>query len=567
MKIRAILLCGAVLFMLSSCGSTEEPMAEPAESSPVTVSFSISADRVMASRASGTADAFPSRAFMYVVDLTSSEVLTKAKDGKLKDNDFHFSIELDRNHKYDIAFWADAGGYVIDEEEGLAKITYKPSLPCDDKSLVAYTERVESFAPTGEPCQVELVHAVAKLIIKENAGLEANDKVEVSFTGKNYSFSAIDGEYTVTPDADGNTDRQIVLTHTAQAGSDSGELITAYMLAPNEKCRGKSSGPAMMVDDFLISYTPAGDSKSSRKISLVTFKSNYRTVIAGSLVSLSKVSQDFTVSIDESWNDMDSPGIDDSNDVPAPDDPVTPSVPEIALEAGGTLTEAMLTAAIGSGSALKISGPMADADFGVLRTYLSANGTGGNKGLSLDLTSAQFSEMPRYAFSNGDYFGKVNPNPVSGLCEIDLPEGMTDIPECAFADCTSLERVGLPSTVIRMWGAAFYRTALKRLDAPSLTTIYENVFESCHQLTDVTVGNLVEICMGSFRDCVSLRTFDMTRCTKVPAQTSHNIFGNNNDRTPDLTIYVSSGDILNTLSADPKWNITQPKWAIGTPSN
>ncbi|MDE6062384.1 MAG: leucine-rich repeat domain-containing protein, partial [Duncaniella sp.] len=207
---------------------------------------------------------------------------------------------------------------------------------------------------------------------------------------------------------------------------------------------------------------------------------------------------------------------------------------------------------------------MNDKDFDVLRAYLSADGTGKHKRLSLDLSNGEFTTMPKFVFSNGDFYGNDNPNPVIGLKEIDLPEGLTEIPEGAFSDCFNLERVGLSSTVAKMWGIAFYRTALKRLDGQSVTTIYENVFEACHELTCVVVGNLAEIRMAAFRDCIKLETFDMTRCTKVPAA-SHNIFGNNNTETPQLTIYVGSADILNTLSNDAKWNITNPKWAIGSP--
>lgn len=565
MKFKAISLSGAVLLVLSSCAGTDGSMSEPVENSPLKVIFDVAPDRELTSRSGETAEPVPTRALMYVVDLTTSTVLAKAQPGKESDGNFQFSIELDRNHKYDIAFWADCEGYVIDDEKGLAQITYKPSLS-ENVSLIAYTMRETGFIPTDNPKEIVLQHAVAKLIIRENSGININDEVGVSFTRKNYTFSAIDGAYIIPSDADSQPEEKVVFTHKAIKATDVGDLITTYMLAPNDECREKSSGPAMMVNDFKVSYTPAGGSSAHREISNVSFKSNYRTVINGNLVNLSKLTQTFTVSIDNEWKDMDSPDIGDGGNTPGVDDPVTPTVPEIVLHAAGTLTETMLIDAISDGNALKVSGPMNDKDFGVLRAYLSADGTGKDKRLALDLTNAEFTTMPKFVFSNGDYYGKENPNAVVGLREIDLPEGLVEIPEGAFSDCNNLERIGLPSTLTTVWPIGFYRTALKRLDGLSVTTIYENAFESCHQLTYVTVGNLAEIRMAAFRDCVNLKTFDMTRCTKVPAA-SHNIFGNNVDRTPELTIYVGSADILNALSNDTKWNITEPKWVVGSPSN
>ena len=563
MRLKTISLSGAVLLMVSSCAATDGSMSEPVESSPLTVTFDVSPDRTLSSRAGNEeSDPVPTRALMYVFDKTTSEIVTTAKAGDAIEGGFQFSIELDRNHRYDIAFWADCEGYVIDADKGLDKITYINPQSAD-VPLVAYTNRESDFAPRDAPYPIKLTHAVAKLVIRENSGLNVDDEVGVSFTRKNYSYSAIEGAYTIVP---GTSEEKVVFTHKSDGSSGKADLITTYMLAPNDKQKEKSmGGPAMMVDDFRVSYTPNGGESSHREISNVAFKSNYRTVIQGNLVDISKLTQTFTVSIDDTWLDMDAPNIDEGTDPGSdPDNPAVPAVPEIVLTAPGTLTEAMVVDAVGTGNALKIAGPMNDKDFGVLRAYLSADGTGKDKRLSLDLSNGEFTTMPKFVFSNGDFYGKDNPNPVIGLKEIDLPEGLTEIPEGAFSDCFNLERVGLSSTVAKMWGIAFYRTALKRLDGQSVTTIYENVFESCHELTCVVVGNLAEIRMAAFRDCIKLETFDMTRCTKVPAA-SHNIFGNNNTETPQLTIYVGSADILNTLSNDAKWNITKPKWAIGSP--
>ncbi|WP_300877687.1 hypothetical protein, partial [uncultured Duncaniella sp.] len=69
-----------------------------------------------------------------------------AQQSALENGLFQFSIELDRNHKYTVAFWADAGDYNIDSAEGLKNIRYTNSSTQAPK--IAYTAKLENFTPT-----------------------------------------------------------------------------------------------------------------------------------------------------------------------------------------------------------------------------------------------------------------------------------------------------------------------------------------------------------------------------------------------------------------------------------
>ncbi|MDE6187492.1 MAG: leucine-rich repeat domain-containing protein, partial [Duncaniella sp.] len=163
-------------------------------------------------------------------------------------------------------------------------------------------------------------------------------------------------------------------------------------------------------------------------------------------------------------------------------------------------------------------------------------------------------------------YGKENPNPVSGLKEIILPEGLTKIPEGAFVDCINLTDVTIPSTVTELGEMAFYRSGITRLDAKSVTIVGANACEECRSLQSVVLGDLSRIYSFPFQKCDSLTTFDLTRCTSVP-QSQNTVFGH--VEMPNLTIYVASQTMMEKLQ-EPKngikvWTSCNPKWAIGPP--
>lgn len=556
MTIKQILPIVCMALIGASC--SEEVTS--VNSSPVQMTFNVSVDETI-SRA-GSNENLPTRAFMYVCD-NNGTVLASAAKGTKENDSFKFSIELDRSASYTVAFWADKGGYTIDATAGLKKIGYE-----DASNLypsVGFADCLKNFSPTGTTLNVELKHAVGQIVIHETETLTTGDKVKISFTRNNYTYSAADQTYTLT-----DTDTPAEFEFTATEKVNNGDIISAYMLAPNNEQKA-GSAPSMLIRDFKLTYTHTGESKAyERAISYVPVKSNSRTVISGSMEKLAKVNQSFSISFDTSWDDDITPS--DSDETPSTpptdeDNDDTSDAPVINLSSAGSLTESMLTNAIGAGNSLKITGAMSDNDFKTLCKYLSKSGVGGSKSLSLDLSGAGFTTMPKYAFLNNtlDIYGKNNSNPVSGLSKIILPEGLSAIPDGAFADCVNLSQITIPTTVTTIGEMSFYRSGLTTLNATSVTTVGGNACEGCGSLTTVTLGNLTVISNNSFKGCTLLTTFDITRCTSVPTD-GNVVFGGKDDPIKNLTIYVANESIRASLSANQNWITQNPTFVVGAPS-
>lgn len=78
----------------------------------------------------------------------------------------------------------------------------------------------------------------------------------------------------------------------------------------------------------------------------------------------------------------------------------------------------------------------------------------------------------------------------------DVPEGVTEIAECAFMDCQSLSAISLPSTLTKIGNSAFKRCeSLQAITIPdSVTEIGQAAFWMCHSLTEVVLSrSLCEI--------------------------------------------------------------------------
>lgn len=550
MRIKTPLATELLAFIITSCNQ-QEVMPEP---SPIGLTFNVAADPI--SRATtNVADQDPIRAFMYVSDITTGKVVTLAQQSALENGLFQFSIELDRNHKYTVAFWADAGDYNIDSAEGLKNIRYTNSSTQAPK--IAYTAKLENFTPTESVRSVTLQHAVGKLVVRETSNLNTGDKVTVSFTRTNYRYSAVEDRYT-----DDNSTTPISHTLTVDNSTNTGDIITLYMLAPNTP-----NEPVMIVNDFKLSYLPVNESTShSKSISLVPFQANHRTLIAGNFMSLAKVNQAFSVGLDTNWNSLTPEGDENKSENGTEQDPTPGTNPEITLTNTQRLTEAMLNETVGSGNALKINGPMKDADFDVLREWLST-GQGASKRLALDLGSASFTSMPESAFSTDglDIFEETAVNPTTGLASIVLPSGLTAISAGAFLDCVNLHTVTIPSTVTTIEELAFYRSGITKLDAPSVTVVNGDACGECENLTTVVLGNITKIATNAFRKSQNITTMDLTRCTAMPTG-NYAPFGNQAYAPTNMTVYVATATIMEAFKNNPMWNIYDFNWVVGTPS-
>ena len=99
-----------------------------------------------------------------------------------------------------------------------------------------------------------------------------------------------------------------------------------------------------------------------------------------------------------------------------------------------------------------------------------------------------------------------------GITAVYLLDGILSIDSEAFADCTSLEIVDIPSTVVEIGEGAFKNcTALKEVNLPeALRRIDKDAFAGCTSLEKVTCGDkLVYIGEGAFSGCTMLNEVDL----------------------------------------------------------
>ncbi|MDD6490219.1 MAG: leucine-rich repeat domain-containing protein [Clostridia bacterium] len=87
-----------------------------------------------------------------------------------------------------------------------------------------------------------------------------------------------------------------------------------------------------------------------------------------------------------------------------------------------------------------------------------------------------------------------------------IPDGITEISENAFADCTHLVSVDFPPTLKKIGDGAFYSCVkLKTADLSNVSILGAYAFSGCLSLCSVTLGNNIGyLPNGIFSDCTML---------------------------------------------------------------
>lgn len=497
-------------FLLVSCSNDAEMLPGSETGS---ISFDVSIDTALGSRAGESGDEVPSRCLLEVYEGTTDNKVGEQQSVN-GSSSFTFTVpNLEKGKKYTFVFWADGGESTFDTSS-LTAITSKTD------NHIAFSGKVMSEPGVGN-VSVILGHAVAKLSVVHNdaeMNLSSGDIVSAKFTRQKYSFNAVTGAYTRT------TSVQESFTETITADKTNGEIVSRYMLAPNDEMK-ENSNPSMMVTDFRLAYRgTSAVAEYEKSIPNVTFKANHRTVITGNIKNLSLDSQSFSITLNTGWGTIapengggtepDKPVVPDNPD--NPDTPVIPGSPTITLSEAGTLTNDAIANALGTGKDLAIRGPMNDADFGTIKTYLTDNPS---KEINLDLSGAE----------------------------------VTEIPEDAFNSCSNLTDITLSSSIETIGVYAFYRTGITEVTAIGAKTVEEGAFRECANLTKATLGDLKSADNSVFFGCPAMTELDLSRCTSAIGYT-----GSFFTSQQTITIYVSSGLIgeFKTKWANSSYNIT-----------
>ena len=96
------------------------------------------------------------------------------------------------------------------------------------------------------------------------------------------------------------------------------------------------------------------------------------------------------------------------------------------------------------------------------------------------------------------------------LEEVDLPSGITVIPDYAFEGCVSLRSIELPKTLVQIRLEAFSGSGLESLSAPSsLKEIWSYAFKDCLSLAEVDLNEVTSLGDMAFENCALLSSVSL----------------------------------------------------------
>ena len=98
----------------------------------------------------------------------------------------------------------------------------------------------------------------------------------------------------------------------------------------------------------------------------------------------------------------------------------------------------------------------------------------------------------------------------ASLEEVDLPSGITVIPDYAFEGCASLRSIELPKTLVQIRLEAFSGSGLESLSAPSsLKEIWSYAFKDCLSLAEVDLKQVTSLGDMAFENCALLSSVSL----------------------------------------------------------
>ncbi len=108
------------------------------------------------------------------------------------------------------------------------------------------------------------------------------------------------------------------------------------------------------------------------------------------------------------------------------------------------------------------------------------------------------------------YLGYAMCSGCTNLKKVQLPAGLTVIPDNAFENCSSLTAINFPDTLVQIRADAFGGTALTEFTAPdSLESIWHYAFKDCKNLGKVDLKNVRSLNEGVFQNCTALQSIKL----------------------------------------------------------
>ena len=219
----------------------------------------------------------------------------------------------------------------------------------------------------------------------------------------------------------------------------------------------------------------------------------------------------------------------------------------INLEKAGTLPDRIGSSKKYKITNLKIIGEINGTDLRMIRDMAgsSSNGNSTDGKLSvLDLSKAKIVEGGdcyhiNYYTSN-DVIGSYAFDGCSGLTNLTLPAGITEIGDYAFQHCSGLTSLTLPAGITKIGDYAFQHcSGLTSLNLPAgITRIDDYAFSGCSGLTSLNLpAGITSIGDEAFQNCSGLTSI-YVYAEKVP-KIGSNVFGEVDAKK--CTLYVPMG--------------------------
>lgn len=140
------------------------------------------------------------------------------------------------------------------------------------------------------------------------------------------------------------------------------------------------------------------------------------------------------------------------------------------------------------------------------------------------------------------------------ITSVDIPSGITYIPDYFFSGCTSLSSVTFPSSLTEIRLRGFYNCNFTTVDlrGTGLTTISGNAFMYCLNLEEVYIpADISSFAAAAFSGCSNLGKFVILAIN--PPSLGSNVFSNTPIASGTGKIYVPNG-YGNTYKGHTNWS-------------
>ena len=435
-----------IAVMLASCSQNEE-LLQGTNKNDGLVHITAQLEDGMKTRA-GSENNGINRYVLEVYTVATDGTETKNEDLSTINETGSFDLQLDRDKNYRFYCWADEGtASAYDVSNGLEDITLKEGA----NPTIAHRGVSSADVPgtTTEPVTIQMTHAVAKVVLNTTGNLGAGEaRVE---TETYTQYNAIRNVYTTkATDKVGETGPETAVTVTE---GTTVEALSFYILTGKE---------TQAVD---LKYTPTGGTTYTKTLDNVPFEADCRTILTGDLEGLWFNTASITAVLDNDWTD---------------ENKLNANGYTIELTEGTTLTPEMLTAALGNGNTVAVTGDMNQASMEAVFSWLKGEGTASAmllaEGINVDLSNATATDF--------DFIGDIIYNVTDISCirslsnaknkktlrSISFPKGIKEIGRDAFNRYAGLTSVTLPQGLEQVTDWAFYETGITEIDLPATVT-------------------------------------------------------------------------------------------------